>query len=102
MANGAFGGYVTGATVANTTDLSVAANIQYYDLSGALVGTPKAFTVGPHASYSLYQGDVGQGLAAGFYGTAVVNVTSGPTSSLLVTTNAQSNAFFYSYTDPAQ
>jgi hypothetical protein len=102
MANGAFGGYVTGATVANTTDLSVAATIQYYDLSGALVGTPKAFTVGPHASYSLYQGDAGQGLAAGFYGTAVVNVTSGPTSSLLVTTNAQSNAFFYSYTDPAQ
>lgn len=102
IANGAFGGYITGATIENTTSSTVAGAIQYYDLNGVAVGTAKPFSVGPRASFPLYQGDPGQGLSNGFYGTAVVTVTAGPTSSLLVTANAQSNTFFYSYTEPIQ
>jgi hypothetical protein len=102
MANVAFGGYITGATIENTTNSVVGGAIQYYALDGTPVGTAKPFSVGPHASYPVYQGDPAQGLAVGFYGTAVISVTSGPTSSLLTTTNAQSNQFFYSYTEPLQ
>jgi hypothetical protein len=96
MANGAFGGYITGATIQNITNASVNGTIQYYDVNGVATGTAQSFSVGPYASYSAYQG--ASNLPAGFYGTALVTVTSGPTGSLLVTTNAQSNAFFYSYT----
>jgi hypothetical protein len=102
MANGAFGGYVTGSTIENTTNSNVGGTIQYFDLNGTAVGTAKTFSVGPHASFPLYQGGTDQGLSAGFYGTAVIMVTSGPTSSILTTTNAQSNEFFYSYTEPVE
>jgi hypothetical protein len=100
MANGAFGGYITGATIENITNSPVTANVQYYDLSGNTVGTAKSVTIGGNASYVLYQGGSDQALPSGFYGTAQITVTGGPSSSLLVTTNAQSNAFFYSYTEP--
>lgn len=100
MANGAFGGYITGATIENITSAPVTATVQYYDLNGNTVGTTKTVTIGGNASYSLYQGGSDQNLQNGFYGTAQITVTGGPSSSLLVTTNAQSNAFFYSYTEP--
>jgi hypothetical protein len=98
IANGAFGGYITGATIQNTSSTTVSGTIQYYDVTGKAVGTTQTFSVGPYASYGAYQGTPNI-LPAGFYGTAIVNVTGGPTNSLLVTTNAQSNAFFYSYTE---
>jgi predicted outer membrane repeat protein len=101
MANGAFGGYITGATIENITSTPVTASVQYYDLNGNTVGTAKSVTIGGNASYGLYQGGSDQALASGFYGTAQITVISGPSSSLLVTTNAQSNAFFYSYTEPS-
>jgi hypothetical protein len=97
MANGAFGGYITGATIENSSNGTVGGTIQYYDVSGNTVGAAQPFNIDPHASYSVYQGS--SGLPSGFYGTAIISVTSGPSSSLLVTTNAQSNAFFYSYTE---
>jgi hypothetical protein len=100
MANGAFGGYITGATIENITNTPVTASVQYYDLSGNTVGTAKSVTIGGNASYGLYQGGSDQALPSGFYGTAQITVTGGPSSSLLVTTNAQSDAFFYSYTEP--
>lgn len=102
VANGAFGGYITGATIENTTSSIVSGTIQYYDMNGQVVGSTKPFTIGPRASQGVYQGGADQGLPPGFYGTALVTVTNGPTSSLLVTANAQSNQFFYSYTEPAQ
>jgi hypothetical protein len=102
MANGAFGGYITGATILNTTNSSVTAKVQYYSLEGNVVGTSSNFSIGAHASQGLYQGESGQGLPGGFYGTAVVSVVGGPTSSLIVTTNAQSDQFFYTYTEPNQ
>jgi predicted outer membrane repeat protein len=101
MANGAFGGYITGATIENITNTPVTASVQYYDLNGSTVGTSKSVTIGGNASYGLYQGGSDQALPSGFYGTAQITVTGGPSSSLLVTTNAQSNAFFYSYTEPS-
>jgi hypothetical protein len=100
MANGAFGGYITGATIENITSAAVTASVQYYDVAGNAVGTAKSITIGGNASYGLYQGGSDQALPSGFYGTAQITVTGGPSSSLLVTTNAQSNAFFYSYTEP--
>jgi len=100
--NGAFGGYITGATILNTANATVGGTIQYYDLNGNAVGTAKTFSVGAYGSYAVFQGDPAQGLSPGFAGTAIVTVTSGPTSSLLTTTNAQSNNFFYTYTEPNQ
>jgi hypothetical protein len=100
MANEAFGGYITGATIENITSSPVTASVQYYDLNGSAVGTAKTVIIGGNASAALYQGGSDQALADGFYGTAQIKVTGGPSSSLLVTTNAQSNAFFYSYTEP--
>jgi hypothetical protein len=100
VANNAFGGYTTGATIENTSSTAISGTIQYYNLDGTTVGTAKPFSVGPHASYPIYQGDSAQGLNAGFDGTAIITVTSGSSASLLVTTNAQSDQFFYSYIEP--
>jgi hypothetical protein len=101
MANGAFGGYITGASVLNTTNSSVVVSVQYYDLLGQPINTPNTYTIGPRSSQGLYQGDsTGQGLPPNFYGSALVSVISGPTSSIIVTTNAQSDQFFYTYTEP--
>jgi hypothetical protein len=101
MANGAFGGYITGATIENITSAPVTATIQYYDLNGNAVGTTKTITIGGNASSALYQGSSDGDLPNGFYGTAQITVVGGPSSSLLVTTNAQSDTFFYSYTEPS-
>jgi plastocyanin len=96
MANNGFG-YTTGATVFNTSNTSVSATITYYNTDGSLAGSPQQFSIGPNASQPLYQGNVG--LPNPFYGSAVVTQSS-PNASLIVTTNALSNAFFYTYTEP--
>jgi hypothetical protein len=96
MANNGFG-YTTGATVFNTSNTNVSATISYYNTDGSLAGSPQQFSIGPYASQPLYQGNVG--LPNPFYGSAVVTQISAGTS-LIVTTNALSNAFFYTYTEP--
>ena len=98
IANGGYG-YVTGATILNTSASVVNANIQYYNVNGTAQGGLHPITVQPHASSSAFQGDAGQGLGAGFYGTAIVTETGGG-NDLIITTNAQSNLFFYTYTEP--
>jgi hypothetical protein len=96
MANNGFG-YTTGATVFNTSNANVSATITYYNTDGTVVGSPQQFSVGPNASQPIYQGNVG--LPNPFYGSAVVTQVNAGTS-LIVTTNALANAFFYTYTEP--
>ena len=100
IANGAFGGYVTGDTIFNTSNQAVTATISFYNLDGSNAGanTSTTFTIGAKASQAFY--NAASNLPSGFYGTAIVKVTSGPTNALLVTTNAQSNALFYTYSEP--
>jgi hypothetical protein len=101
MANGGFG-YVTGATIFNSSNQTVSGTIQYYNMDGTVQGGAKSFSVGGHQSLGIYQGDPTQGLPSnggGYYGTAVVS-ESGSGNDLIVTTNAASSAFFYSYIEP--
>lgn len=103
LANGGFG-YVTGATILNTSSTTVSGSIQYYNIDGTTQGTAKPFTIAPFASQVAFQGDPAQGLPGPtsptpYYGTAIVTETS-PGNDLIVTTNAQSQAFFYTYTEP--
>lgn len=97
VANGGYG-YVTGATIFNTSSQTVTGTIQYYNTDGTTSGTAKSFSVGPHQSFALYQGDSSQGLATNFYGTAIVT-ENGSGKDLIITTNAASSAFFYTYTE---
>ncbi len=104
LANGGFG-YVTGATILNTSNATVNGSIQYYNIDGTSQGNAKAFSIAPFASQVAYQGDPTQGLPGPtsptpFYGTAIVTETSSG-NDLIVTTNAQSQAFFYTYTEPS-
>lgn len=103
IANGGYG-YVTGATILNTSATAVTANIQYYNVNGTVQGSLHPITVPPHASSSAFQGGPDQGLPGPtsptpFYGTAIVTETGGG-NDLIITTNAQSNLFFYTYTEP--
>lgn len=98
-------GFTSGVTVFNTSSQPVSGQIQYYDLTGAPVGSPEAFTVNgqnstlsPHAVFIAYQGATS--LPNGYYGTAVVTKTSGPDNALILTTNMQSANFFYTYSEP--
>jgi hypothetical protein len=102
IANGAFGGYVTGDTIQNISTGTITGTISYYNLDGTSAGTSQNFTIGANASQAYYQGAAGSGLAAGFFGTAVVTETSGAPNALIVTTNAQSNSLFYTYVEPTQ
>jgi hypothetical protein len=97
MANGGFG-FTTGATILNTSNQTVNGTLQYYNLDTSTAGTVQSFTIAPNASQQYYQGSAG--LSAGYYGVAVVTVTGGPANSLIVTTNAISSNFFYTYTEP--
>ncbi len=101
MANGGYG-YTTGATVFNSSNQTISCNIQYYDVGGAALGGPQTFSINPYSSKGIFQGNAGVGLS---YGTAVVieSTPSGsqyPANDLIVTTNAQSDIFFYTYTEP--
>jgi hypothetical protein len=97
MANGGFG-YTTGATILNISNQPASGSVQYYNTDGSAQGGPQAFTVGAYASKAIFQG--GSVLPSTFYGDAVVTQTSGSANSLIVTTNAISAAFFYTYTEP--
>jgi photosystem II stability/assembly factor-like uncharacterized protein len=99
MANGGFN-YTTGTTILNTSASTVNGSIQYYNTDGSVQGIPHTFTIAPNASFALYQGDPAQSLPSTFFGSAIITQSSGPTGSLVVTTNAQSSSFFYTYTEP--
>ena len=86
-------GFTSGATVLNTGETAVSGSVSYYKPDGTQVGQTYSFTIAAHASLPVYQGDAG--LPQGFYGQAVVS-SSG--SSLVVTTNAQSDNLFFTYT----
>jgi hypothetical protein len=91
-------GYTTGLTILNTGDLAESGSISYYNPDGSAVAgvAPQSFTVAAHASVPMYQGAAGL-LPAGFYGQAVITSSD---NSLLVTTNAQSDNLFFTYTMP--
>lgn len=98
MAGGAFG-FTTGTTILNVSSSTASVTLTYLDGNGNTVGT-QAKSVAPNASFQLFQGDVGQVLPPGFFGTAIVS--SSVPDSLMATTNAlNSNGLFYTYTDPA-
>jgi photosystem II stability/assembly factor-like uncharacterized protein len=99
MANGGFK-YTTGTTILNTSASSVNGTIQYYNTDGSAQGAAHPFTIAPYASFALYQGDPAQSLPNTFFGSAIITQSSGPTGSLVATTNAQSSSFFYTYTEP--
>jgi hypothetical protein len=98
VANGGYG-YTTGATIFNTSNQTISGTVQYYNPDGTTQGIGKNFSVGPYQSAALFQGDSSQGLGSGFYGTAIIS-ENGSGKDLIVTTNAASNAFFYSFTEP--
>ena len=104
VANGGGNGFVTGFTILNTTNQTVGGTVRYYDVNGISAGSIQNFSIGPNASQQYYQGaGGGSNLGAGFYGTAIITQTSGPGSNnLIVTTNAVSPSFFYTYTEPNQ
>lgn len=101
MSNGAFGGYYTGATIVNISSQPVAGSLQYYDANGNPVGNARTFTIPAYGSKFSFQGGENPALPAGYYGDAIVQVTSGPANSLIATTNALNSAFFYTYAEPA-
>lgn len=92
--------YITGDTIFNTSSQTVTATLSYYTPDGTSVtGASKILTIPGHASAAFYQGD--GSLPSGFYGTAVLTETnSSPANALIVTTNAQNVALFYTYTEP--
>lgn len=99
ISNGGYNNYVTGDTIFNSSNQPISATIRYYNADGTLVtGATESFTITAHASQPFYQGNAG--LPTNFYGTAVVTENSGPANSLLVTTNAENNALFYTYIEP--
>lgn len=100
-ANNGFG-YTTGATFVNTSGTQIQGAIRYYDVTGSQVGSDQPFTIAPHSSVLQFQGSSSVGLPSNFYGTALASVSSGPAASLIVTANAQSSSFFYTYTEPNQ
>lgn len=96
VANGGFG-YITGATIYNTSNAAVSGTISFYNSDGSPTGVSQSFSVAAHASVAYYQGSAN--LALGYYGTAIVSET-GSGNDLIVTTNAESFNFFYTYTEP--
>ena len=100
IANG-FAGFVTGATILNTSPTNIATlTLTYLDANGKLIGSLQTKTLAPHASFLVFQGDTAQNLPNGFFGTALIISDQ----SLLVTTNAlnTANGLFYTYTEPGQ
>lgn len=98
MANGGYG-YTTGATIYNSSSSPVTVSVQYYSVDGTPVNTATSYNIPANASKPLYQGAAN--LTNNFYGTAVISAANGsPTNSLFVTTNALSNNFFYTYSEP--
>ncbi len=99
MAKG-FAGFVTGATIYNTSSTSPATlTFTYLDAAGNPTGASQTKTIAPNASFLVYQGDTNQNLANGFFGTALITSNQ----PLLVTTNAlnTNSNLFYTYTEPS-
>jgi hypothetical protein len=99
VANGG-NGYITGATILNTTDTPQSGTINYYKVDGTIIPTVanQSFSIAAHASLPIYQGAAG--LPIGFYGGAVITSTSSNSNGLIVTTNAQNDNMFFTYTEP--
>lgn len=97
VANGGVG-FVTGLTIFNTSSTTVSGTIQYYNTDGSAVGSSQPFSVGAYQSAGIYQGSQAQLLGNSFYGTAII--TSNQSNALIVTTNAVSPMFFYTYVEP--
>ena len=98
MANG-FAGFITGTTIFNAGGGTATLTLTYLDANGQPVGTPQSTTtLAPNASFALYQGASNQGLASGYFGTALITSNQ----PLLVTTNAlnTTTGLFYTYTAP--
>jgi len=98
MANG-FAGFVTGATILNTSLVNTAnLTLTYLDANDQPIGRPQTKTLAPNASFLVYQGDAAQNLPNNFFGTAIINSDQ----PLLVTTNAfnTGSQLFYTYTEP--
>jgi hypothetical protein len=91
-------GYTSGVSILNTSASAVSGSIRYYNPDGSVVAGVAAqnFTLGAHASLPAYQGAAG--LPSGFYGSALVTITSSNGAGALVaTTNVQSATLFYTY-----
>lgn len=94
-------GYTTGATILNSGSNPVNVTINYYLPDGSPVAaSTRSFTIAGHSSQPVYQGDSTNNLATGYYGEAVVTAPNDADNSLIVTTNAQSDDKFYTYTLP--
>jgi hypothetical protein len=103
VANGG-NGYTSGLTILNSSGNTVNGSISYYNADGSEVvssGVSQSFRIGGHASQIFYQGG-SSGLPVGYYGEAVIRESGGTGSDLIVTTNAQSDATFFTYTEPNQ
>jgi hypothetical protein len=100
IANGGYG-YTTGTTILNVGTASAHVTVSYYNVNGTLAATAQSYTIAPNASQPIFQGTPGLGLPANFFGTAVVTGASGEQDTLLDTTNAVSNSFFYTYVQPS-
>jgi hypothetical protein len=98
MANG-FASFITGATILNTGNFTAHLIFTYYNQAGSSVGITQTANIAPNASFLSYQGDLGQGLPSGFFGTAVITSDQ----ALLITTNAlqTGTGLFYTYTEPS-
>ena len=99
VANG-FAGFVTGATVLNTSSTNSATlSMTYLDGNGHPIGNVQTKTLAPNASFQVFQGGSDQALPTGFFGTALITSDQ----PLLVTTNAlqTGTGLFYTYTEPS-
>ncbi len=81
-------GYTSGVSVLNISNQNVTGYIQYYAPNGMAAGAKQGFEMAAHSSYLIYQGAVNN-LPTSFVGQANIVQTSGPSNSLLATTNVQ-------------
>lgn len=98
LANGAYGGYVSGLTILNLTAAPITFSLQYYDSQGNNVGVVRRYSLAAHGSQPVYQKGDSEQLPPGFFGTAQVLVDA--PGSVAVTTNVANSQFFYTYTSP--
>lgn len=100
VANGGNGGFISGATILNTSDTTISGTINYYQADGTQItsGASQNFQIAARASQPIYQGGVG--LLQGFYGQAAITQSGGIANSLIVTTNVQGGDLFFTYTQP--
>lgn len=98
VANGAFGSFVSGATLFNVTSAPIQVAVSYYNSDGTVQGPTTIYTVPAKSSVLAYQG--GSSLPNGFFGTVVA--TSDTPNSLVATVNMAAPGIFYTYTEPTR